>query len=77
MIRDCIDTSSVACRDRGAFLWGALAVLAFSFSLPATRLAAAELDGTMVGLGRALVAAAVARRRISGCRSGAFGRAWR
>jgi drug/metabolite transporter (DMT)-like permease len=60
MIQDCIDTKSVARRDRGAFLWGALGVLAFSFSLPATRLAVAELDGTMVGLGRALVAAAVA-----------------
>jgi drug/metabolite transporter (DMT)-like permease len=60
MIQDCIDTKSVARQDRGAFLWGALGVLAFSFSLPATRLAVAELDGTMVGLGRALVAAAVA-----------------
>jgi drug/metabolite transporter (DMT)-like permease len=35
-------------------------VLAFSFSLPATRLAVADLDPTFVGLGRALVAAALA-----------------
>jgi drug/metabolite transporter (DMT)-like permease len=32
-------------------------VLGFSFSLPATRLAVADLDPTFVGLGRALVAA--------------------
>jgi len=35
-------------------------VLAFSFSLPATRLAVEDLDPTFVGLGRALVAAALA-----------------
>jgi drug/metabolite transporter (DMT)-like permease len=43
-----------------AALWGALGVLAFSFSLPATRLAVKDLDPTFVGLGRALVAAALA-----------------
>jgi drug/metabolite transporter (DMT)-like permease len=43
-----------------AFLWGALGVLGFSFSLPATRLAVAELDPVVVGLGRALIAAALA-----------------
>ena len=35
-------------------------MLAFSFTLPATRLAAPELGGTIVGLGRAVVAAVLA-----------------
>jgi drug/metabolite transporter (DMT)-like permease len=43
-----------------AAVWGALGVLAFSFSLPATRLAVEDLNPTFVGLGRALVAAALA-----------------
>jgi drug/metabolite transporter (DMT)-like permease len=43
-----------------AVLWGGLGVLAFSFSLPATRLAVEDLSPTFVGLGRALVAAALA-----------------
>ncbi|WP_196807664.1 DMT family transporter [Candidatus Solirubrobacter pratensis] len=43
-----------------AAAWGAVGVLAFSFSLPATRLAVRDLDPTFVGLGRALVAAALA-----------------
>ncbi len=41
-------------------VWGLVGVLAFSFSLPATRLAVEDLDATFVGLGRALVAAALA-----------------
>src|SRR3954454_16276478 len=45
---------------QGAFAWGFVGVLAFSFSLPATRLAVEDLDPTFVGLGRALVAGAVA-----------------
>jgi drug/metabolite transporter (DMT)-like permease len=58
-----------------AAVWGALGVLAFSFSLPATRLAVEDLNPTFVGLGRALVAAALAagllalrRERIPGRR---------
>src|SRR5689334_5723434 len=44
-----------------AGLWyGLLGVLAFSLTLPATRVAVAYLDPTVVGLGRALVAAALA-----------------
>lgn len=39
---------------------GALGVLGFSFSLPATKLAVADLDPAVVGLGRALVAAVAA-----------------
>jgi drug/metabolite transporter (DMT)-like permease len=45
---------------RAAVLWGALGVLGFSFSLPATRLAVADLDPVVVGLGRAVVAAVLA-----------------
>lgn len=40
--------------------WGALGVLGFSFSLPATRLAVKDLDPLVVGLGRAVVAAVLA-----------------
>ena len=40
--------------------FGALGVLAFSFTFPATRAAVAELDATFVGLGRVLVAAVLA-----------------
>jgi drug/metabolite transporter (DMT)-like permease len=42
------------------FVFGFLGVLMFSMSLPATRVAVAELDPTFVGLGRAIVAAALA-----------------
>jgi drug/metabolite transporter (DMT)-like permease len=49
----------------GAAVWGGLGVLAFSFSLPATRLAVADLNPTIVGLGRALVAAALAAALLS------------
>jgi drug/metabolite transporter (DMT)-like permease len=45
---------------QGAFLWGFLGVLAFSLSLPMTRLAVEDLDATFIGLGRALVAAVLA-----------------
>lgn len=48
--------------------WGAIGVLAFSFTLPATRLAVAELDGTFVGLGRAAVAAVLAAALLWGTR---------
>jgi drug/metabolite transporter (DMT)-like permease len=41
-------------------LWGIIGVVGFSFTLPATRLAVMELDGTLVGLGRAVIAAAAA-----------------
>lgn len=40
--------------------WGALGVLAFSFTLPATRVAVGQLDGAIVGLGRAVIAAVLA-----------------
>jgi drug/metabolite transporter (DMT)-like permease len=41
-------------------LLGALGVLGFSFSLPATRLAVADLDPLLVAFGRAVVAGALA-----------------
>ncbi|WP_257451366.1 EamA family transporter [Archangium lipolyticum] len=41
-------------------LLGALGVLAFSLTLPATRVSVPELGGTVVGLGRALIAAGLA-----------------
>lgn len=40
--------------------WGFLGVLSFSLTLPATRVAVPELGGTIVGLGRAVVAATLA-----------------
>ena len=43
-----------------AFLLGTLGVLGFSFTLPATRIAVAQLDATVVGLGRAVIAATLA-----------------
>ena len=43
-----------------ALLLGLIGVVAFSFSLPATRVAVEELDATFVGLGRAVVGAALA-----------------
>src|SRR5690242_8187975 len=60
MRQACIDTISPARRHSWGVWWGTLGVLGFSATLPATRLAVTELDGTVVGLGRALVAAAVA-----------------
>ena len=45
---------------RVAVWLGLLGVLAFSFTLPATRVAVEDLDATFVGLGRAVVAAALA-----------------
>ncbi len=42
------------------FIYGFLGVLGFSLTLPATRVAVAELDPIVVGLGRAFVAAILA-----------------
>jgi drug/metabolite transporter (DMT)-like permease len=46
--------------DIQSLLYGLLGVIGFSLTLPATRLALVSLDPTFVGLGRALVAAALA-----------------
>ena len=55
-------------RRRGLLL-GLLGVLAFSGTLPATRLAVAHLDPVFVGLGRALVAAVLAAAVLLATRS--------
>src|SRR5262245_37568108 len=46
--------------ERAGLWYGLLGVLSFSLTLPATRVAVAYLDPTVVGLGRALVAAVLA-----------------
>lgn len=53
-------SSAAYARQRLGFIMGVLAVASFSVTLPATRIAVRELDPTIVGLGRALVAAIVA-----------------
>ena len=45
---------------RHGLAWGLLGVTSFSLTLPATRVAVADLDPMFVGLGRAIVAAALA-----------------
>ena len=46
--------------ETSGFVYGAIGILGFSVTLPATRVAVAELDPTIVGLGRALVAGLLA-----------------
>ncbi len=55
-----IDKAIGLSRETRGFLFGFLGVLIFSVTLPATRIAVADLDATFVGLGRALVAAVLA-----------------
>jgi drug/metabolite transporter (DMT)-like permease len=43
-----------------AVLWGSVGVLAFSMTLPATRVAVGEIDAVIVGPGRAVVAGVLA-----------------
>ena len=52
--------SITSSRERQSLLLGSLGVLGFSFSLIATRAADADLGGTIVGLGRGLIAALLA-----------------
>ena len=49
-----------ASKERVGLLLGVLGVIGFSVTLPATRLAVAHLDPTLVGLGRSLVPAVLA-----------------
>jgi len=42
---------------KGGILWGLLAVLAFSLTVPLTRIAAPIFGGVVAGLGRAALAA--------------------
>jgi drug/metabolite transporter (DMT)-like permease len=54
------DTDSATHCDRRSLFYGFLGIMIFSVTLPATRLAVAHLNPTFVGLGRAVVAAALA-----------------
>jgi drug/metabolite transporter (DMT)-like permease len=51
-----------------ALVYGLLAVLGFSFSLPATRAAVEDLDATFVGLGRAVAAGVLAAALLAATR---------
>jgi drug/metabolite transporter (DMT)-like permease len=51
---------TIARSDLAGLVWGGVGILAFSLSLPATRLAVAELDSTIVGLGRAIISGILA-----------------
>jgi drug/metabolite transporter (DMT)-like permease len=67
------DTSMIAVSGRtrlfaSGALWGFIGVVGFSFTLPATRLAVMELDGTLVGLGRAVIAAGAAALLLAATR---------
>src|SRR3954451_5547288 len=55
--------------DRSGLWYGLLGVLSFSLTLPATRVAVAYLDPTVVGLGRALVAAVLAAVLLAATRT--------
>jgi drug/metabolite transporter (DMT)-like permease len=55
-----VNAFSALSRETRGFIYGFLGVVIFSITLPATRVAVAELDATFVGLGRALVAAVLA-----------------
>src|SRR3954451_25195314 len=55
-----MDLTNQAHAERAGLWYGLLGVLSFSLTLPATRVAVAYLDPTVVGLGRALVAAGLA-----------------
>jgi drug/metabolite transporter (DMT)-like permease len=55
-----LDTQRLHSNETAGLIFGFIGVLIFSFSLPLTRLAVHDLDPTFVGLGRALLAAALA-----------------
>jgi drug/metabolite transporter (DMT)-like permease len=50
-------------------IYGLLGVIGFSLTLPATRLAVAELDPVFVGIGRALIAALIAGIALAAVRA--------
>lgn len=60
LLPDVKDSSSVIIDSRGALSLGLLAVLGFSGTMPATRLAVRELDPTFVALARAVGAGVIA-----------------
>ena len=53
-------TSGLMSRETLGWVLGFLGVLAFSFTLPFTRIASPELGGLFVGIGRAMLAATIA-----------------
>lgn len=53
---------------RPGLLWGLLGVLAFSFTVPVTRVAVAGLDPLFIGAGRAVLAAALAGAALAATR---------
>lgn len=53
-------TSNLMSRETLGWVLGFLGVLAFSFTLPFTRIASPELGGLFVGIGRAMLAATIA-----------------
>ena len=62
---------------RAGLAWGLVGVAAFSLTLPATRVAVAHLDPVFVGLGRAIVAAALAATALVAARTPRpVGRQW-
>jgi drug/metabolite transporter (DMT)-like permease len=54
---------------RHGLAWGLLGVASFSLTLPATRVAVADLDPVFVGLGRAVVAAVLAGMVLAATRT--------
>lgn len=52
-----------------SIIFGLLGIIGFSLTLPATRMAVTELDPTFVGLGRAIIAAAIAGLALAVTRS--------
>jgi drug/metabolite transporter (DMT)-like permease len=54
--------------ETAGLLYGLLGITIFGFTLPATRIAVADLSPTFVGLGRALVAAALAALLLAATR---------
>jgi drug/metabolite transporter (DMT)-like permease len=54
---------------RAGLAWGALGVLAFSFTVPLTRVAVHDLDPTFVGAGRAVVAGVLGAALLGATRS--------
>lgn len=53
-------SSPASSTQRSAAIWGALGVLAFSMTLPATRVAVSQIDAIIVGPGRAVIAGMLA-----------------
>ena len=64
-----ISTSGFGSISRAGVIWGSLGVLAFSFTLPLTRIAVGTFDPLFVAAGRAVVAAVLAAIVLLAARS--------